>query len=78
MGVLLQALELKHIVVTNLIRVSYLCISYCSHFNIPFKRLYTLATRQSASVKFIKVGVEDVSVCVHIEGFKRRADLGYR
>ena len=56
------ALELKHVVETNLIRVSYHCISYYLHFNIPFNWLYTQAKRQRASV--IKVGVDGMGVLI--------------
>ena len=46
--------ELKHVIETNLIRVSYCCISHSFHFNSHIKPLY-ISKRQSASV--IKVGV---------------------
>ena len=55
------ALELKHFVETNLVRVSYHCIR--CYFTLTFLlNSYTQATRRSASV--IKVGVEGISVCV--------------
>ena len=55
------ALEFKCIVKTNLIRVSYHCISCYFHFNTPFKMaVHKLLTRQSASV--IKVDVVSVHV----------------
>ena len=36
-----MALELKHVIETNLISITYCCISCYFHFNIPFKQLYT-------------------------------------
>ena len=59
-----MALELKRVVVNNLIRVSYRCIAIT--FTLTF--LFTQVARQSASV--IKVVV--VSLCIHILMFLKR------
>ena len=45
------ALELKLIIQTNLIKVSYHCISYYFHFNVPFKQLYTSNKTECFSYK---------------------------
>ena len=55
-------LELKCVVDTNLIRVSYRCISCYFQFKIPFKQLYASSKIECASV--IKVGV--VCIGVHV------------
>ena len=68
------ALELQCVIETNLIRISYHCISYYFHFNIPFKWLYTSNKVEHFSYKGGCRGRERMS----IEVFKRRAGLGYR
>ena len=65
------ALELKSVIATNLIRVSYRCISCYFHFNIPFKQLYTSNKTESFNYKG---GYR----CMCIEAFKGRAGLCYR
>ena len=74
LSVMGMALELKRIVETYLIRVSYCCVSYYLHFNTPFKQLYTSNKMECFSYK----GGCGWHGCSHIEVFKRRAGLGYR
>ena len=45
------ALELKRVIETNLIRVSYHCISCYFCFNISFKQLYTSSETECFSYK---------------------------
>ena len=66
-----MALELKCVIVTNLIRVNDCCIAVT--FTLTFLLNCTQAARQSASV--IKVGVRR-HACIEV--FERRAGLGYR
>ena len=68
-----MALELKDIIETNLIRVSYCYISYYFHFNIPFKQLYTSNKTEHFSYKGGCGG------CGHmcIKVLKRRVGLHY-
>ena len=69
------ALELRRIIETNPIRVSYhyVCKQLLS-LNVPLNSC-TQATGWSSSV--IKVGVIYVGVRMSIAVFKRRAGLGY-
>ena len=68
------ALELKRVVDTNLIIVSYRCISCYFRFNIPFKQLYVSSKIECFSYK----GGCGVYWCTRIEVFKGGAGLGYR
>ena len=61
-----MALESKRIVETNLIRVSYRCISY---YFLPFKWLYT-------SYKTERFGYKVGRWHTSIKVFKKRAGLG--
>ena len=61
-----MVLELKHVVETNLIRVTYHCISCYFHFNIPFKQLYTSYKTECFNYK----GGYGVHGLMHIEAFK--------
>ena len=61
---------LKCVVETNLIRVSYHCISRSFHFNSYLKQLYISNKTERFSYK------SGCSV-TRIEAFRRRADLGY-
>ena len=65
-----MALELKRVVVTNLIRVSYCCITV----NFPFKQLYTSCKTEHFSYK----GGCGARGYTYIKVFERRAGLGYR
>ena len=62
------------VVETNLIRVSYRCISCYFHIKIPFKWQYTSNKTECFSYKS-GCGRRR---CMRIEMFKRRAGLGYR
>ena len=68
------ALEPKRVVETNLIRVSYYCISHFIHFNSSLKKLYISNKTERFSCKGGCGGHERASV----EALKRRAGLGYR
>ena len=67
-------LELRRTVETNLIRVSYHCVSYYFHISIPFKWLYTSNKMDRFSYKSEREGRGHT----RIEVFKSRASLGYR
>ena len=67
-----MAVELKYVVETNLIRVSYCCISHYFHFNIPFKQLYTSNKVECYSY----IGGCGVRGHTHIKAFNRRGGLG--
>ena len=45
------ALELKHVIETNLIRVSCRCISCYFYLNVPFQQLYTSNKTECISYK---------------------------
>ena len=66
-----MALELKHVVKTNLIRISYHCKSRSFHFISYLKELYTSDKTEHFSNKS-----ESGMMC--IEAFKGRAGLGYK
>ena len=63
-----HGLRVKCVIETNLIRVSYHCISHYFHFNISFKQLYTSNKMERLNYK------GGCSMCRHmrIEVFKRR------
>ena len=69
-----MALELKHVVETNLIRASYHCISRSFHCNSHLKQLYISNKTQRFGYK------SRCSICGHTynEAFERRDGLGYR
>ena len=66
-----MALELKCVIETSLITVSYHCINHSFHFNSYLKQLYISIKSEHFSYK---------SGCgmMRIEAFKRRAGLGYK
>ena len=66
-----MTLELKRVVETRLITVSFHCISHSFHFNSELKQLYISNKMERFSNKN---GCGETC----IEAFKRRAGLGYR
>ena len=59
-----MALELKHIIETNLVRISHHCISHSYHFNSHLKRLYISNKTERFSYKggLVCVGIHISSV----------------
>ena len=61
-----MALELKHVIETNQIRVSYHCISISFHFGSSLKQLYISNKTECFSYK----GRYGIHKCTRIELFK--------